>query len=68
MLGVGLGVAVAVATHAVFLDFTGIAAGVAAATLGLLIIPARKRKAKKEFAEKLAELRTTLVSSLTDAV
>ncbi len=64
-VGLGLGVAVAVATHAVFLDFTGIAAGVAAATLGLLIIPARKRKAKKEYAEKLAELRTTLVSSLT---
>ena len=64
-VGVGLGVAVAVATHAVFLDFTGIAAGVAAATLGLLIIPARKRKAKKEYAEKLADLRSTLVDSLT---
>lgn len=64
-VGVGLGVAVAVATHAVFLDFTGIAAGIAAATLGLLIIPARKRKAKKEYAEKLADLRSTLVDSLT---
>jgi hypothetical protein len=64
-VGLGLGVAVAVATHAVFLDFTGIAAGVAAATLGLLIIPARKRKAKKEYAEKLSELRETLMDSLT---
>jgi small GTP-binding protein len=64
-VGVGLGVAVAVATQAVFLDFTGIAAGIAAATLGLLIIPARKRKAKKEYAEKLANLRSTLVDSLT---
>ncbi len=64
-VGVGLGVAVAVATHAVFLDFTGIAAGVAAATLGLLIIPARKRKAKRQYAQKLTDLRTSLVDSLT---
>jgi ABC-type transport system involved in cytochrome bd biosynthesis fused ATPase/permease subunit len=64
-VGLGLGVAVAVATHAVFLDFTGIAAGVMAATLGLLIIPARKRKAKKEYAEKLADLRERLMDSLT---
>ena len=28
-------------------------------------MPARKRKAKQEFAEKLNELRTTLVGSLT---
>jgi small GTP-binding protein len=65
-VGVGLGVAVAVATHAAFLDFTGIFAGVAAAALGFLILPARKRKAKQEFATKLAELREQLVSSLTD--
>jgi small GTP-binding protein len=64
-VGLGLGVAVAIATHAVFLDFTGIAAGVMAATLGLLIIPARKRKAKKEYAEKLADLRERLMDSLT---
>jgi small GTP-binding protein len=64
-VGVGLGVAVVVATHAAFLDFTGIFAGVAAAALGLLIIPARKRKAKKEYAAKLEDLRTTLVDSLT---
>ena len=64
-IGVGLGVAVVVAAHTAFLDFTGIFAGVAAAALGLLILPARKRKAKQEFAEKLNELRTTLVSSLT---
>jgi hypothetical protein len=58
-------VAVAAASHVVFIDYTGITAGIAAATLGLLIIPARKRKAKKEYAEKLAELRTTLMDSLT---
>ncbi len=64
-VGVGLGVAVVVATHVAFLDFTGVVAGVAAAALGLLILPARKRKAKKEFSEKLTELRETLVDSLT---
>ncbi len=64
-IGVGLGVAVVVAAHTAFLDFTGIFAGVAAAALGLLILPARKRKAKQEFGEKLNELRTTLVSSLS---
>jgi small GTP-binding protein len=64
-VGLGLGVAVAAASHIVFLDYTGITAGIAAATLGLLIIPARKRKAKREYAEKLADLRTNLMDSLT---
>ncbi|UCC52225.1 MAG: dynamin family protein [Anaerolineaceae bacterium] len=64
-IGVGLGVAVVVAAHTAFLDFTGVFAGVAAAALGLLILPARKRKAKQEFVEKLEELRTKLMGSLT---
>ncbi len=65
-IGVGLGVAVVVAAHTAFLDFTGVFAGVAAAALGLLILPARKRKAKQEFAEKLEDLRIRLVESLTN--
>jgi len=64
-IGVGLGVAVVIAAHTAFLDFTGVFAGVAAAALGLLILPARKRKAKQEFVEKLEDLRTKLVDSLT---
>lgn len=64
-IGVGLGVAVVVAAHTAFLDFTGIFAGVAAAALGLLILPNRRRKAKQEFDQKLGELRKTLVGSLT---
>ena len=64
-IGVGLGVAVIVAAHTAFLDSTGVFAGVAAAALGLLILPARKRKAKQEFVEKLEELRTKLMGSLT---
>ncbi len=64
-IGVGLGVAVVVAAHTALLDFTGIFAGAVAAALGLLILPNRKRKAKQEFAAKLNDLRTTLISSLT---
>lgn len=65
-VGAGLGVAIVVIANTAFLDFTGIIAGVAAAALGLLILPARKRKAKQEFSAKLQELRETLVSSLTN--
>jgi small GTP-binding protein len=63
-VGASLGVIVAIIAHTAFLDFTGIVAGVAAAALGLLILPARKRKAKAEFSEKLTDLRTRLVSNL----
>jgi hypothetical protein len=63
-VGASIGVIIAVATHAAFLDFTGIIAGVAAAALGLLILPNRKRKAKSEFSAKLTELRTKLVGNL----
>ncbi len=45
-VGVGLGVAIAIAAHVVWVDVTGILAGIAAATIGLLILPARRRKAK----------------------
>jgi len=63
-VGASLGVIVAIIAHTAFLDFTGIIAGVAAAALGLLILPARKRKAKSEFSAKLTDLRTKLVSNL----
>jgi hypothetical protein len=63
-VGASIGVIVAVATHAAFLDFTGIFAGVAAAALGLLILPARKRKSKAEFSAKLSDLRQRLVGNL----
>ena len=63
-MGASLGVIIAIVAHTAFLDFTGIIAGVAAAALGLLILPARKRKAKAEFSEKLTDLRTRLVSNL----
>lgn len=65
-VGVGLGVAVAAAVHLVWVDVTGILAAVGAATLGLLILPARRRRAKQELGQKLAELRQKLMSSLTE--
>jgi len=63
-VGASIGVIVAIIAHTAFLDFTGIIAGVAAAALGLLILPARKHKAKAEFAAKLSDLRERLVTNL----
>lgn len=62
----GLGLAIAGGLHLVFLDVTGIVAGIAFATLGALILPARRRRAKQELENKLAALRDKLVSGLTD--
>jgi len=63
-VGASLGVIIAIVAHTAFLDFTGIIAGIAAAALGLLVLPARKRKAKSEFSEKLTDLRERLVTNL----
>ena len=63
-VGASIGVIIAVVAHTAFLDFTGIFAGVAAAALGLLVLPARKRKAKQEFTEKLDDLRRRMVGNL----
>jgi len=65
-VGVGIGVAIAIAAHVVWIDVTGISAAVIAAALGLLILPARRRKGKQELETKLGELRQKLVSSLTE--
>ena len=47
-----------VVAHAAFLDFTGIFRRVAATALGLLVLPARKRKTRRSSKEKLTDLRT----------
>ncbi|MCP4422031.1 MAG: dynamin, partial [Chloroflexi bacterium] len=62
----GLGLAISGGLHLILLDVTGVVAGIAFATLGALILPARRRKAKRELEEKLAALRLTLVGSLTE--
>ncbi len=66
MGGVGLGVALAILVHSTFLDVTGILAGITALTVGLLVIPARRRKAKQELATRLGELREKLMTGLND--
>jgi small GTP-binding protein len=65
-VGVGLGVAVAAAAQLVWLDVTGVLAGIAAAALGLLILPTRRRNAKHELEQKLTELRRMLMTSLSE--
>jgi len=65
-VGVGLGVAVAAAAQLVWLDVTGVVAGVTAALIGLLILPARRRRARNDLHEKLDDLRRRLMSNLTE--
>ena len=65
-VGVGIAVAIAIAAHVVWIDVTGISAAVIAAALGLLILPARRRKGKQELEIKLGELRQKLITSLTE--
>ncbi len=62
-MGLGAGIAIFAATS---FDFTGILTGAASLTFGLIILPARKRRAKEELNSKLADLRTTLMASLRE--
>jgi hypothetical protein len=64
--GLGLGAAITALATATWIDVTGIAAGVTFMTLGLLVLPARKRRATQELESKLASLRQRLMGSLTD--
>jgi small GTP-binding protein len=61
---VGLGTLVAVLATTVAADVTGILLAGLMATLGLFVIPARRRQAKNELRVKVAELRESLVRSL----
>jgi ABC-type transport system involved in cytochrome bd biosynthesis fused ATPase/permease subunit len=63
---IGIGTAIALSTSVAFLDVTGVVLGVLGIAMGAFILPARKRKAKQELENKLAELRHKLVTSLTD--
>jgi small GTP-binding protein len=65
-VGVGVGLAIALAVQVAWVDVTGIVTGLAAATLGLLVLPMRRRKAKQELETKLNDLRRQLVTSLTE--
>ena len=60
----GLGAIITVLAHTVFWDVTGVLAAGAVATFGLYLIPARKRAAKKELADKISHLREQLMTAL----
>lgn len=62
---IGLGALVTALATTVAADVTGILAASVMAALGFFVIPARKRAAKKEMAEKVATLSNQLTSSLT---
>ncbi len=61
----GLGTIFTVLATSQLADFTGILAASTVAVLGLFILPARRRRAKAEFAEKTLELRRRLIDDLT---
>ena len=61
---IGLGALVAALATTMAADVTGILLATFIAALGLVIIPARRRAAKKELREKISTLRLQLVSAL----
>lgn len=63
---VGLGALVTAIATTVAADVTGILLASLVAALGLFIIPARRRLAKKEMGEKITEMRDQLVQALTN--
>jgi small GTP-binding protein len=62
---VGLGALLLTILHGTLLDFTGILSAGTLAVVGLLIIPAKRRKAKAELNEKLEDLRQRLIRSMS---
>jgi small GTP-binding protein len=61
---VGLGTLVTIAASTAAADVTGLVMAGVIATLGLLVIPARRRKAKREMQDKVTELRLRLATAL----
>jgi len=61
---VGLGTIITILATTVAADVTGILMASLIAALGLFIIPARRKTAKNELRQKVAELRDSLVRSL----
>jgi small GTP-binding protein len=63
---VGLGALLIAILHGALLDFTGVLSASALAVVGLLIIPAKKRRAKNDLRNKLEDLRQRLMSAMTE--
>lgn len=64
--GIGLGAAIVALVGTAAADVTGILAGAALLSIGLYIIPARRKRAKHDFDEKMDELRLRLRSSMNE--
>jgi hypothetical protein len=62
----GLGTLVTLAASTAAADVTGLLMAGVAATIGFLILPARRRKAKIEMKQKLSALRERLTTALRD--
>lgn len=64
--GIGLGAAIVALVGTAAADVTGILAGMVLISLGLYIIPAQRSRAKRDFDEKMAELRTRLHNAMQE--
>jgi len=62
---VGLGTLVTMIASTSAVDVTGILAAGAVSVLGLLVIPAKRRRAKAELSKKVGQVREQLMSGLT---
>ena len=63
---VGLGVLLLAVLHTALLDFTGILAAGSLAVVGLLILPAKRRRAKNDLHAKLEDLRQRLMKAMSE--
>jgi len=63
---VGLGAAVIAAATTALADFTGILAATMIAALGLVILPAKRRRAQEQFHARAADLQTRLMATLRE--
>ncbi len=63
---VGLGALLIALLHTALADFTGILAAGTLAVVGLLIIPAKRRRAKNDLHNKLEDLRQRLMGAMTE--
>jgi small GTP-binding protein len=61
---VGLGAILLAILQGALLDFTGVVSASALAIVGLLIIPAKRRRAKSDLNEKLEDLRQRLMEAM----
>ncbi len=64
--GIGLGAAIVAFVGTAAADVSGILAGMVLLSLGLYILPARRRSAKKAFDNKMEELRIRLHSAMNE--